>query len=179
MRGARILAAVVLAGAALGATAPAAPAALADDNDMGGDAELGAGFDPANLQVFPKTVTQAGKLTVTVEGENCRHGEAYLESKAFPRTSLTALKNEGAAFATPVVFRHATPGSHSVTVTCKGKSVTGADFAVVRGHGPQGGEGGSVDGVSTTETVFGAVLVAAATAGGIYMMRRRMGSEGI
>ncbi|GAB2576546.1 hypothetical protein GCM10027168_06820 [Streptomyces capparidis] len=169
MRGSRILAAVVLTGAALGTAAPA----LADGTATGGD------YAPNNLQVFPKTVKQGGKLTVTVDGGSCRQGNAYVESKAFPRVILVPLRTEGAAYATPYVFRHAHPGAYTITAVCKGKSVSGARFTVVHGHGPQGGEGGSVRSMSTTEAALGAGLVAAAVAGGVCMMRRRMGSGGM
>ncbi|KRV50016.1 hypothetical protein AQ490_17455 [Wenjunlia vitaminophila] len=174
MRAARILAAAVLTGAALGGTAPAALAEEPTEatRDAGEQSEGTGSHAPHDLRVTPQRVYQGGKVTVTVRGENCRHGQGHVESRAFPRTALNALRTEGAAYAAPSVHRDISPGPYAITVSCRGRSVTGAPFTVIHGHGPEGGEGGSVEGVSTLQTAVGAALVAAAVGGSVYLTRR-------
>ncbi|GGO88561.1 hypothetical protein [Wenjunlia tyrosinilytica] len=133
---------------------------------------------PNTVMVFPKTVLPGGKLTVTVDGTDCREADraamdASVESAAFTRTKLMPLRNEGSSFATPMITDTSKPGRYTVTATCKGKSVTAGEFTVLPVAGSRTGEGGSIAQVSTTEAVVGGGLVAAAIGGGVLMLRRR------
>ncbi|MET8677902.1 hypothetical protein ABZW18_09990 [Streptomyces sp. NPDC004647] len=118
----RAVAAVALAAAAL---ALPAPSAVADPGRAG----------PSNIVVRPGTVEQGGSLTVTVDGTACRGtGRAYdaiVESNAFPRTQLRGVPNEGSSVARPEVFAAVRPGTHTVSATCGGRTVTGGHFEVV------------------------------------------------
>ncbi|MEU8570446.1 hypothetical protein AB0C51_19215 [Streptomyces pathocidini] len=118
--------ATALAGAALGLSA--SPAA-ADPGQAG----------PSNIVVTPRTVAQGAALTVTVAGATCRGTgrpyDAIVESNAFPRTALKGVRGEASATARPRVFAAVRPGTHTVSATCGGRTVTGGKFRVVPRRG--------------------------------------------
>ncbi|GAA1902742.1 hypothetical protein [Streptantibioticus ferralitis] len=195
----RALAATVVAGAALGLSAPLA-AAAADPSA------------PNNIIVTPKDVKAGGTLTITVDGSSCRgsgkSNDAIVESSVFSRTALKGIVNQGSSVATVKIFSTAKNGAYKITATCGGKSVTGGDFTVgdIYGKstvtksgktsgstssstsgsttastptkGAKTGVGGSHGGINTVQAALGATLLAAAvTGGGVYLLRRRAGSK--
>lgn len=178
MRLTRVLAAAVLSGTLLGSTASGALAGDSESDRNGHGVGTDINRAPHNLNVSPGLVHQGGTLTITLWGEDCRHGQGHIESRAFPRTPLSALRTEGAAWATPRIHQETAPGSYAITATCRGRSVVGAPFTVIHGHGPEGGAGGSVDEVSTVQAAVGAALVVAAIGGSVWVMRRRVDGGG-
>ncbi|MFF3763485.1 hypothetical protein ACFYYR_05270 [Streptomyces sp. NPDC001922] len=119
----RVAVAVALAGAVL--VLPGPPAA-ADPVDAG----------PSNIVVVPAAVEQGAIVTITVDGTACRGigrmYDAIVESNAFPRTQLTGLPDRRkTSAARPTVFAAAEPGTHTVSATCGGRTITGGHFRVV------------------------------------------------
>ena len=160
MRTTRALAA---AGAAVAALGLAAPTAVARD---------GMGVSPNNIVALPSVIARGGQLTVTVDG--CPTG-GTMTSDAFPSATLTPIHGANrTSRGTATVNRNASPGSHSITVTCNGQTLTNpAAFTVI--GGVQGGLGGSSStGATPTDMAIGGGLVAAAlVGGGLFWMRRR------
>jgi hypothetical protein len=163
MRTTRVLAASAVAVAALGL---AAPVAVARDGMGGG------GAGPSNIVALPSVIARGGQLSVTVD--NCPNG-GTMTSDAFPTASLTPVGGTSRmARGTATVNRNATPGPHSITVNCSGRTLTNpAAFTVI--GGVRGGLGGSSTGGATpTDIAIGGGLVTAAAAGGgLFWMRRR------
>lgn len=161
MRNSRALAVSATAVAALGL---AAPAAVAWDS-------------PSNIVALPSVIARGGQLTVTVDG--CRDG-GTMTSDAFPSTRLTPVPGAGneQARGTATINTNASPGSHDITVTCSGRSLTKPGAFTVIG-GVQGGLGGSsTTGATPTDMAIGGGLVAAAAVGGgLFWMRRRAGNR--
>ncbi|MEU0073596.1 hypothetical protein ABZ027_29215 [Streptomyces sp. NPDC006332] len=160
MRTTRALAA---AGAAVAVFGLATPTAVARD---------GMGAHPSNIVALPSVIARGGQLTVTVDG--CPHG-GRMTSDAFPNATLTPLPGtNGTSRGTATVNNNASPGSHSITVNCSGKTLTNpAAFTVI--GGVQGGLGGSSStGATPTDMAIGGGLLAAAlVGGGLFWMRRR------
>ncbi|MEU5951559.1 hypothetical protein [Streptomyces sp. NPDC047525] len=163
MRTTRALAVAVTAGAVVGLAAPTASAWA----------------DPSNIVAMPSVIPRGGQLTVTVDGKSCQAVGSKITSDAFPDTHLKHM-GSGTASANTTIYQHATPGAHSITVHCGGKTLTKPDaFTVIHG-GVRGGLGGSSDtGATSTDMAIGGVLVAAAVVGGgVFWMRRRAENAG-
>ncbi|MEU6357853.1 hypothetical protein ABZ896_52690 [Streptomyces sp. NPDC047072] len=159
MRTTRALAA---AGAAVTVLTLAAPAAVAD----------GMVVNPSNIVALPSVIARGGQLTITVDG--CPTG-GTATSDAFPATTLTLVSGTtSTARGTAVVNTNASTGSHSITVTCNGKSLTNPAAYTVIG-GVRGGLGGSTTtGATPTDMAIGGGLVGLALiGGGVFWMRRR------
>ncbi|MGP3922889.1 hypothetical protein [Streptomyces sp. 8N616] len=142
MHASRTLVAAALAVAALGLLAPLAAA------DPGREG-------PSDIVVTPVTVKQGGTLTITVDGRSCRGtGRAYdpiVESNAFPRTRLRGQPGTSSSVARPKVFGAVEPGTHTVSATCGGWTVTGGRFRVVaREAGRRAEEGTATAGNART-----------------------------
>ncbi|MGP3951886.1 hypothetical protein [Streptomyces sp. 7N604] len=142
MHASRTLVAAALAVAALGLPAPLAAA------DPGREG-------PSDIVVTPVTVKQGGTLTITVDGRSCRGtGRAYdaiVESNAFPRTRLRGQPGTSSSVARPKVFGAVEPGTHTVSATCGGWTVTGGRFRVVaREAGRRAEEGNATAGNART-----------------------------
>jgi hypothetical protein len=160
MRTTRALAAAGVAVAALGL---ATPAAVARD---------GMGARPSNIVALPSVIARGGQLTVTVDG--CPRG-GTMTSDAFPSTPLTPVAGtNGTSKGIATVNHNARQGSHSITVTCDGQTLTNPTAFSVIG-GVLGGFGGSSStGATPTDIAIGGGLVAAAVVGGgLFWMRRR------
>jgi hypothetical protein len=159
MRTTRALAVSAAAVAALGL---AAPAAVARD---------GMNLGPSNIVALPSAIARGGQLTITVD--NCPTG-GTATSDAFPSTPLTRVQNTNMAKGTATVNHNATPGSHSITVNCNGRTLTNSNAFTVIG-GVMGGVGGSSStGATPTDMAIGGGLVAAAViGGGVFWLRRR------
>jgi hypothetical protein len=154
--------ALAVSAAAVAALGLAAPAAVARD---------GMNFNPSNIVALPSVIARGGQLTITVDG--CPGG-ATATSDAFPSTNLMPVAGSNTVRGTATVNRNASNGSHSITVTCGGKSLTNpAAFTVI--GGVQGGfGGGSSSGATPTDMAIGSGLVAAALiGGGAFWLRRR------
>ncbi|MDF3289977.1 hypothetical protein [Streptomyces silvisoli] len=148
----RALAVTVVAGAALGLSAPLAAAASGPANPSANPSasssapSYGSNSTPNNIIVTPKDVKPGGTLTVTVDGSSCRGSgktyDAIVESSVFSRTPLKGIVNQGSSVATAKIFSTAKNGAYKVTATCGGKSITGGDFTVgdtaVKGDPPKG-----------------------------------------
>jgi hypothetical protein len=130
------------------------------------------GAHPSNIVALPSVIARGGQLTVTVDG--CPRG-GTMTSDAFPSTPLSVVAGtNGTSRGIATVNRNARQGSHSITVTCDGQSLTNpAAFSVI--GGVQGGLGGSSStGATPTDIAIGGGLLAAAAAGGgLFWMRRR------
>ncbi|MFF4798997.1 hypothetical protein ACFY1U_11365 [Streptomyces sp. NPDC001351] len=154
--------ALAVSAAAVAVLGLAAPAAVARD---------GMNFNPSNIVALPSVIARGGQLTITVDG--CPGG-ATATSDAFPSTQLMTVAGSNTARGTATVNRDARNGTHPITVTCGGKSLTNpAAFTVI--GGVQGGlGGGSSTGATPTDVAIGGGLVAAAVlAGGAFWLRRR------
>lgn len=163
MRTTRALAVAVTAGAVVGLAAPTASAWA----------------DPSNIVAMPSVIPRGGQLTVTVDGKACQAPGSKVTSNAFPDTPLKHMGG-GTASANPMVNHHASPGAHSITVHCGGKTLTKPDaFTVIHG-GVRGGLGGSSsEGATSTDMAIGGALVAVAlVGGGVFWMRRRSENAG-
>ncbi|WP_405609284.1 hypothetical protein [Streptomyces sp. NBC_00076] len=168
MRTTRALAA---AGAAVAVFGLATPTAVARD---------GMNVHPSNIVALPSVIARGGQLTVTVDG--CPNG-GHMTSDAFPSANLRPVPGtNGTSRGTATVNNNASPGSHSITVNCSGRTLTNpAAFTVI--GGVQGGlGGGSSTGATPTDMAIGGGLLAAAlVGGGLFWMRRRsekqIGSE--
>jgi hypothetical protein len=159
MRTHRALAASAAAVAALGL---AAPAAVARD---------GMNANPTNIVALPSVIARGGQLTITVDG--CPGG-GTATSDAFPSTNLMNVGSSNTSRGTATVDRNARNGSHPITVTCGGRSLTNpAAFTVI--GGARGGWGGPPPpGAPPPDMAIGGGLVAAAViAGGTFWLRRR------
>ncbi|MDG4861428.1 hypothetical protein P8605_25160 [Streptomyces sp. T-3] len=155
MRNSRALAVTLAAGAFIGLAAPAASA-----------------WDASTISVSPSYVSRGGTATVTVSASECRTG-GHVSSSAFPNTPVSW--NGGAATAHVTVHHDAYVGSHDVSVTCGGSTITKpAGITVIHG-GVRGGLGGSTTtGATSTDMAIGGALVAAAViGGGVFWLRRR------
>lgn len=159
MRTTRALAVAVTAGAVVGIAAPTASAWA----------------DPSNIVAMPSVIPRGGQLTVTVDGSACAAHGSKITSNAFPDTPLKSM-NGGTASANPMVYHHASPGAHSITVHCgTSKALTKPNaFTVIHG-GVRGGLGGSSSaGATATDMAIGGALVTVAlVGGGVFWMRRR------
>lgn len=163
MRTTRALAVAVTAGAVVGLAAPTASAWA----------------DPSNIVAMPSVIPRGGQLTVTVDGSACHTPGSKVTSDAFPDTNLRTMGG-GTASANPMIHHHATPGAHSITVHCGGKTLTKPDaFTVIHG-GVRGGLGGSnSSGATGTDMAIGGALVTVAlVGGGVFWMRRRSENAG-
>jgi hypothetical protein len=114
--------------------------------------------------------------TVSLRLTGCGSSTGTASSTAFGQVTLrTSSSAQGSTlFATAIVSRNATAGSHPVTFTCGGsggETVTAA-FTVTPGPA-RGGLGGSIEQLSTAEVVAGGTLVTAALGGGYWVLRRR------
>ncbi|MFM9369882.1 hypothetical protein [Streptomyces sp. Da 82-17] len=155
MRTSRALAVTVAAGAFIGLAAPSASA-----------------WDGSAITVSPTTTHRGGSVSVMVNAHECRTN-GHVSSSAFPNTPLRW--NGGVATANVKINHNAHIGSHNVTATCGGSSVTkDAALTVIHG-GVRGGLGGSSStGATPTDVAIGGSLVAAALAGGgVFWLRRR------
>ncbi|MFI8961779.1 hypothetical protein ACIGO8_06650 [Streptomyces sp. NPDC053493] len=168
MRAARTLAVTATAFAALGLAAPLATATNEPGNVSADAVQVQRGGDNTNgVTVSPFAVHQGGLLTITARG--CAGGT--VTSDAFTTTNLTGSTN-GLSTATVRIFNNATPGQHTLTVTCDGRTRT-ASFRVLAGQGAAGGLGGSLAPSSTEMAVGGSLVAAAALGGGLFVARRR------
>nr|WSZ99799.1 hypothetical protein OH820_32795 [Streptomyces sp. NBC_00857] len=176
MRAIRAASAALLGVAALALTAPTAAAAV-----NGGSTQFG-------YTVTPSTVAPGGRVTLSVT--NCA-SSATASSAVFDTVTVPSGRP-----ATATVDWDAKPGaSYRVTFSCNGMtgtrtltiarapSPTGAvtptaSSTSILPAGVQGGLGGSVGGVNTTEIVAGTALVVAAATGTIYTVRRRADARG-
>ncbi|MDI3420034.1 hypothetical protein [Streptomyces luteolus] len=155
MRTSRTLAVTAAAGAIIGLAAPSASA-----------------WDGSAITVSPTTTFRGGSVSVMVNAHECRSG-GHVSSSAFPNTRLRW--NGGVATANVRIKRNAHIGSHSVTATCGGSSVTREGALTVIHGGSQGGVGGSSStGATSTDVAIGGSLVGAALiGGGVFWLRRR------
>ncbi|MFH8798612.1 hypothetical protein ACH4F6_03265 [Streptomyces sp. NPDC017936] len=138
---------------------------------MGGVAG-NAGFGPSNIVALPSVISRAGQLTLTVDG--CRSG-GTMTSDAFPRTGLSPISGTGGTSrGTVTVNGNASPGTHSITINCGGRTLTNPSAFTVIG-GVRGGVGGSSSsGATATDVAIGGGLIATALiGGGVFWMRRR------
>ncbi|GKQ39739.1 hypothetical protein [Streptomyces sp. A012304] len=163
MRTTRFLAVSAASAVAVTALGLAAPTAVARD---------GVNVNPSNIVALPSVIARGGQLTVTVDG--CPRG-GTMSSDAFPTTTLTPISGaHHTSRGTATVSNNATPGTHSITVRCDGRTLTNpAAFTVI--GGVRGGLGGSTSsGATPTDIAIGGGLVAAAViGGGVFWMRRR------
>lgn len=155
MRTTRALAVTAAAGAFIGLAAPAAIA-----------------WDASTISVSPSTARRGQTVTVNVNAHECRTG-GHVSSSAFPQTPLVPHGNMASAQVR--INQNATIGSHEVTATCGGSSVTKPAALTVIMGGAQGGLGGSSNaGATATDMAIGGTLVAAAViGGGVFWLRRR------
>lgn len=155
----RVAVAAALAGAVL--VLPGPPAA-ADPVDAG----------PSNIVVVPAAVEQGAIVTITVDGTACRGigrmYDAIVESNAFPRTRLTGLPDRRkTSAARPTVFAAAEPGTHTVSATCGGKTITGGHFRVVPPRNASAAPGtGAGSGTATAGSAAPSAPTGSATAPG-------------
>ncbi len=184
MRALRVASLAAIGSAA--ALALGAPAALADEE---GD------ITPFGFTVTPEEV--APGETVTLNATECDSPTMTASSGVFETVTL----QEGLP-ATATVFEDAKPGAdYDITFDCKGEkatttltvsaTATASLTQTVPGtatHTPspltkpdggvKAGSGGSLPGLSPTQTVLGSVLVAGALGGGVVLLRRRAGAGG-
>lgn len=156
----RALAVSAVAVAALGL---ATPVSVARD---------GMNMNPSNIVALPSVIARGGQLTITVD--NCPTG-GTATSDAFQRPAqLTPVHGTNTARGTATVSNNATPGSHSITVNCNGRTLTNPNAFTVIGPVTGGVGGSSSTGATPTDMAIGAGLVAAAVVGGgAFWLRRR------
>ncbi|MGW0734964.1 hypothetical protein [Streptomyces sp. NPDC002851] len=155
MRTTRALAVTAAAGAFIGLAAPAAIA-----------------WDASTISVSPSTARRGQTVTVTVNASECKGG-GHVSSSAFHQARLVPRGHT--ATARVRINNNATIGSHEVTATCAGHSVTKPNALTVIHGGTMGGLGGSSNtGATATDMAIGGTLVAAAVVGGgVFWLRRR------
>jgi len=160
MRTTRALAAAAAAVATFGLAAPTAVARDGMPNTL------------SNLVALPSVIARGGELTITVDG--CGSGVATATSDAFSPTVLRRVDSSNTSRGTATVNNNASTGSHSITVTCNGQTLTNPAAYTVIGGVRGGLGGGSTTGATPTDMAIGGGLVAAAVVGGgLFWMRRR------
>ncbi|WP_244258339.1 hypothetical protein [Streptomyces sp. Tu 2975] len=114
----------------------------------------------------PSQVHQGATLQVTASG--CTRG-GTVTSAAFPTVQLPAGTT---TTATARVTNTATPGAHTLTVRCDGRTAN-ASFTVLAGAAARGGIGGSQNSGTAVTAVGGAMAALSACTGAFLITRRR------
>ncbi|MEU3075445.1 hypothetical protein [Streptomyces laurentii] len=178
-----------LTAAPLAFTTFAAPPAVANDGggeggrdggrDEGreGGGESGRDWGDRRLEIFPSPADPG--TTVTVNTAACgEHGHGKGDATSvgagdFHLNPSTHKKVVVGQFAVP---HHARAGSYEIRVECDNGKSTRGELIVERREGPSGhvrtGVGGSV-GPDTSQIAAGVAVLAAAAAGGTWLLRRR------
>ncbi|MBX9421570.1 MULTISPECIES: hypothetical protein [Streptomyces] len=178
MRAIRAASTALLGAAAL---ALAVPTALAADGAPASDPRAQRAKAPGDFVVSPSLVAPGGRVTLSAPG--CA-STATASAGIFD--TVTIAPNSAA---TATVDWDARRGAvYTVSFNCTGGVQDTVDLTIsgipsatptIRStvltppRGVQGGVGGSVGGLEPIEVAAGAALVLAATAGGVYVIRRR------
>ncbi|WP_265863233.1 hypothetical protein [Streptomyces sp. SKN60] len=143
------------------------------------DGGTGHNITSFGFSVTPSTVAPGG--TVTLKADGCEVPSVKVESGVFDTVTL----NEGHQGTATVDFDAKVGAQYEVTFDCKGeRGTTTLTIAGGGGHKPDTSTGarkgvragfgsGGTDGIGTTETVTGGVLIAGALGAAVVLMRRR------
>ncbi|MFD7319641.1 hypothetical protein ACFV9D_00905 [Streptomyces sp. NPDC059875] len=177
MRAIRVASTAVLGAAAL---ALAAPVASAADGAPAPNPKAARAQAPGDFVVSPSLVAPGGRVTLSAPG--CRSTATASASifdlatiapgsRAIATVDLDARR--GAVYR--VTFNCTGGITDTVNLTISGTTATPTTRSTVLAtpRGVQGGLGGSVGGVDTATLVAGAGMAVAATAGTVFVVRRR------
>ncbi|WP_370415810.1 hypothetical protein [Streptomyces fradiae] len=135
------------------------------------DGGTGHNITSFGFSVTPSTVAPGG--TVTLKADGCEVPSVKVESGVFDTVTL----NEGHQGTATVDFDAKVGAQYEVTFDCKGERGT-TTLTIAAGGGAHKGVkagfgSGGTDGIGTTETVTGGVLIAGALGAAVVLMRRR------
>ncbi|MFD3531072.1 hypothetical protein [Streptomyces sp. NPDC058664] len=178
MRAIRAATTALLGAAAL---ALAAPAAVAADGAPASDPRALRAKAPGDFVVSPSLVAPGGRVTLSAPGcaSTATASAGIFDTVTIaPNSAATATVDwdarRGAVYT--VAFNCTGGVRDTVDLTISGiptASPTISSTVLTPPRGVQGGVGGSVGGLEPVEVAAGAALVLAATAGGVYVVRRR------
>ncbi|MFD3728201.1 hypothetical protein [Streptomyces sp. NPDC058671] len=178
MRAIRAASTALLGAAAL---ALAVPTAIAADGAPASDPRAVRAKAPGDFVVSPSLVAPGGRVTLSAPGcaSTATASAGIFDTVTIaPNAAATAVVDwdarRGAVYT--VAFNCTGGLRDTVDLTISGiptATPTIASTVLTPPRGVQGGVGGSVGGLEPVEVATGAALVLAATAGGVYVFRRR------
>jgi len=165
MRAIRVASAALLGVASLALTAPTAAAAIAGNTT------------PYDFAVTPSTVAAGGRVTLTAGGcpTSASASSGVFDTVSIPqngqgRATVDADAKPGAVYS---VSFECDGERASLNLTIAGSRPTASSTSAAPPAGVRGGLGGSIGGLNAGELAVGTAMVLAATAGTVFVVRRR------